>query len=63
MAAEQQQQKPTLPEEFLKVIHGQVPHEDKKQQYQESLQKYVAAAAAACAWRSRMSTDYCLSRH
>lgn len=49
MAAEQQQQKPILPEEFLKVIHGQVPHEDKKQQYQESLQKYVAAAAAACA--------------
>jgi hypothetical protein len=31
--------KPTLPEEVLKMIHGHVPHDDKKQQYQESLQK------------------------
>lgn len=35
MAAE----KKLLPDEVLKMIHGQVPHEDKKQQYQESLQK------------------------
>lgn len=37
--------KPTLPEEVLKVIHGHVEHEEKKQQYQESLQKWVHAWA------------------
>jgi hypothetical protein len=31
--------KPALSEKMLKIIHGDVHHEDKKQQYQESLQK------------------------
>jgi hypothetical protein len=33
------EKKTFLSEELLKVIHQQVPHEEKKQQYQESLQK------------------------
>lgn len=55
---ENTQSKPSiLPEEVLKMIHGHVHHEDKKQLYQESLQKCVSpccccdnpAAACSCA--------------
>jgi UDP-2,3-diacylglucosamine pyrophosphatase LpxH len=42
-STQQQQSKPgTLPEEVLKMIHGHVHHEDKKQLYQDSLQKWVS---------------------
>jgi hypothetical protein len=36
-----QQQKPGLSEEMLKIIHGRVDQGDKREKYQESLQRCV----------------------
>jgi heterodisulfide reductase subunit C len=37
-----EQQKPVLSEEMLKVIHGRVDQGDKREKYQESLQRCVS---------------------
>jgi hypothetical protein len=44
-----EQQKPVLSEEMLKIIHGTVDQGDKREKYQESLQRCaMPATQVAC---------------